>query len=238
MRTLAVLPVKGFDAAKQRLGGTLASGSRRALAQAMFADVLAALGRAHQLQGIAVVTSDRSAAAAAHGGATLVLPDDAGSGQSAAAAVGIRHALERGFDRVLLVPGDAPLLDPQDIDLLLDRSAEERLAAAIVPDRHGEGTNGLVLSPADALEPAFGVGSLRRHVELARAAGVRHRLEAVASLALDIDTPEDLAVLCALLEERRGVAPRTRGALRQLDRSRALDRLPAPEPPVAQALQA
>lgn len=238
MRTLAVLPVKGFDAAKQRLGGTLAGGSRRALAQAMFTDVLASLGRARRLQGVAVITSDRSAAAAAHGGTTLVLPDEAGSGQSAAAAIGIRHALANGFDRVLLVPGDAPLLDAQEIDLLLDRTAEEGLEAAIVPDRHGEGTNGLVLSPADALEPAFGTGSLERHLDLARGAGLRHRLEAVASLALDIDTPEDLAELCALLEERRGVAPRTRGALRQLDRSRALDHLPGSPAPVAQALRA
>ncbi len=238
MRTLAVLPVKGFDAAKQRLGGTLAGGSRRALAQAMFTDVLAALGRAQRLQGVVVITSDRSAAAAAHGGTTLVLPDEAGSGQSAAAAIGIRHAVANGFDRVLLVPGDAPMLEAEEIDLLLDRLEDEGLEAAVIPDRHGEGTNGLVLSPADALEPAFGVGSLERHLDLARAAGLRHRLEAVGSLALDIDTPEDLAELCALLEERHGVAPRTRGALRQLDRSRALDRLPAAGPPVAQALQA
>jgi hypothetical protein len=35
-----------------------------------------------------------------------------------------------------------------------------------------------------------------------------------------VDTPDDLADLGVLLDERRGVAPRTRGALRQLDRSK------------------
>ena len=40
MSTIAVLPVKRFDEAKQRLGEVLRPGSRRALAEAMLIDVL------------------------------------------------------------------------------------------------------------------------------------------------------------------------------------------------------
>jgi 2-phospho-L-lactate guanylyltransferase len=91
----------------------------------------------------------------------------------------------------------------------------------IVPDRHGTGTNALVLSPPDAIEPSFGPGSLERHVAAAEAAGIPHRVEEIPGLALDVDTPGDLAELSAELELSRGAAPATRGALRQLDRAGA-----------------
>jgi 2-phospho-L-lactate guanylyltransferase (CobY/MobA/RfbA family) len=56
-------------------------------------------------------------------------------------------------------------------------------------------------------------------VTAAEAAGVRHRVAELRGLALDVDTPADLAELAAELELRRGEAPSTRGALRQLDRA-------------------
>ena len=96
-----------------------------------------------------------------------------------------------------------------------------RRGLVIVPDRHGTGTNALVLSPPDAIEPSFGPGSFARHVAAAEAAGVPHRVEEVPGLALDVDTPDDLAELAAALETRRGQAPSTRGALRQLERAGA-----------------
>ena len=43
MRTQAIVPVKSFAVAKQRLAERLASGSRQSLMQAMMSDVLAAL---------------------------------------------------------------------------------------------------------------------------------------------------------------------------------------------------
>jgi 2-phospho-L-lactate guanylyltransferase len=59
VRAAAILPVKRFDAAKQRLGEVLGSGSRAALAAAMFADVLGALERSQMLQAIVVVSGER-----------------------------------------------------------------------------------------------------------------------------------------------------------------------------------
>ena len=41
-------------------------------------------------------------------------------------------------------------------------------------------------------EPAFGEGSRQRHVDNAKAAGAVPEVVEVASLALDVDTPEDL----------------------------------------------
>ena len=228
MSTIAILPVKSFGAAKQRLAAALGAGSRQALAQAMFSDVLASLRRVPGLDSVVVVTADRLAESAALGERVQVLRDTEQAGQSAAALIGIHYAQARGFERVLLVPGDTPLLDPGEVAGLLRRGLDDGVGALIVPDRHGEGTNALVLSPPDAIEPSFGPGSCERHAAGARAAGVSYAVERVPTLELDVDTGQDLELLAATLESRRGQAPSTRGALRQLDRAQAWRRPPVP----------
>ena len=222
MRTIAILPIKSLGAAKQRLSTKLGSGSRQALAQAMFSDVLASLRHVAGIEEIVVVTANEVAEAAARGNGVRLLHDPHEAGQSAAATIGIRHALAAGFERVLLIPGDTPLLDPAEVEGLLGGDD----AVTIVPDRHGTGTNCLMLAPPDAIEPSFGPGSLERHLAAARTAGIEPVLEGAPSLMLDVDTPDDLAELATRLEQCRGHAPLTRGALRQLDRSRV--RAPVP----------
>ena len=219
MRTIAILPIKSFGAAKQRLSDRLAGGAREALAQAMYSDVLASLRHVEGVEAIAVVTTNPLAESVISRTEVRLLRDTEDAGHNPAAAVGVRHALAEGFERVLLVPGDTPLLDPPEVDGMLARAAEEGTAVTIVPDRHGTGTNALLIRPPLAISPSFGPGSLDRHRELARAAGVSHRVEAIFSLMLDVDTPEDLAELSDALDERRGHASMTRGALRQLDRA-------------------
>ena len=222
MRTLAVVPIKTLSSAKQRLAGALATGARQSLAQAMFSDVLASLRRSQRVEAIAVVTADVVANAVAHGERVTVLPDDRQDGQSAAALIGVRYAMAAGFERAVLIPGDTPLLDAVELDELLDRCEADPVAVGVVPDRHGTGTNALVLTPPGALDPSFGPGSFNRHQNHAKGAGLTYRAEAVPSLAHDVDTPEDLAALSEALEGRRSIAPRTRGALRQLERSGVL----------------
>jgi 2-phospho-L-lactate guanylyltransferase len=223
VRTAAILPVKSFGAAKQRLGSLLGSGSRHALAQAMFQDVLASLRKVEAIEQIVVVASEPSVEFAADEQIVLI-EDEAGEGQSAATVAGIQWAVASGFERVLLVPGDTPLLAADEIDALLANAPEN---VVIVPDRHGTGTNGLLLRPPTAIEPSFGPDSLQRHVAAAQAAGVSHRVERVPSLMNDVDTADDLAVVAEAIESSRAIAPRTRGALRQLDRAGARLRVSA-----------
>jgi 2-phospho-L-lactate guanylyltransferase len=221
MRTVAILPIKSFGAAKQRLAPMLGTGARQALAQAMFSDVLGSLRKVERIEAITVVSADPTVDAAARGTGVTVVMDLNESGQSDATQVGIRHALAEGYERVLLVPGDTPLLDPIEVDLLLRRGETDAMQVVIVPDRHGSGTNALLIAPPGAFRPSFGPDSLNRHLTLAQDAGLRHSVEDVPSLSHDVDTPDDLDALAAALEGRRAVAPLTRGALSQLDRARA-----------------
>jgi 2-phospho-L-lactate/phosphoenolpyruvate guanylyltransferase len=194
MTTVAVLPVKRFDRAKQRLSAGLAGGSREVLAEAMVRDVLGALARVRALYAIVVVTGERRAQALARSHDALIVGDPDEAGQSAAAARGVGRAVEIGAERVLLVPGDCPALDTDEVHRLILGQGKGP-AVTIVPDRHGTGTNALLLSPPGVIAPAFGERSFARHLAAAEASGARVAVEEVASLALDIDTPDDLDAL-------------------------------------------
>src|SRR5450755_330992 len=218
MRTLAILPIKSFADAKNRLASELTPGPRRALAEAMFSDVLTALRRARGVDDVLVVTMDHGAQQIAGGHGAMVL-DDTEEGHNEAAVRGVEHAIEAEYDRVLLVPGDCPALDPTQLDALIGEPFEAP-SVMIMPDRHGTGTNALLLTPPGAIVPSFGPGSRERHVSVAHAAGASVQVHDVPSLALDVDTPEDLGALRVSLAASHGGAAHTRGMLSQLMRSR------------------
>lgn len=200
----------------------------------MLEDVLEAIGAARTIERTIMVSDEpRAAARAAKAGAEVVpdpskgvyrggsdrpermaaeavAADRAGEesgGHSEAALAGIVRAEELGAGCVVLLPGDCPLLDPRELDSLLTGVPGRYIA--VVPDRHGTGTNALVLSPPGAIRPAFGEGSRARHVAAVREAGIPFAVEELASLALDLDTPADLVALTRELEAHPGRARRT-----------------------------
>jgi 2-phospho-L-lactate guanylyltransferase len=218
MRTVAVLPVKRFSAAKQRLAEDFAAGTRRAIVEAMITDVLIGLRRSKQVDQVLVVTGDTAVEALAHGYDAQTVHDPEDTGHSHAASVGVGEAIARGARRVLLIPGDCPAIDPREVDALVARAAGGGPSVVVVPDRHGEGTNALLLTPPDVIEPSFGPGSRRRHVDAAQAAGARVEVDAVPSLILDVDTAADLEALRIALGGVHGNAAHTRGMLSRLGR--------------------
>jgi 2-phospho-L-lactate guanylyltransferase len=219
MRTAAILPVKRFAHAKQRLGASVADPLRLELARVMVADVLLALAETGSIERAIVVTGEESVADGARVQGELVVAENGdGDGQSAAVALGVRRALAEGFERVLCVPGDCPALDPSELDALLGAHTSGP-EVTIVPDRHGTGTNGLLLTPPDAISPSFGPGSYERHRALALAAGVACHVARPPSLLLDIDTGADLAALRDRLAGTHSRAQRTRTVLGQPERT-------------------
>ncbi|HYH52689.1 MAG TPA: 2-phospho-L-lactate guanylyltransferase [Solirubrobacterales bacterium] len=211
MNTAAVLPVKRFDDAKQRLAAGIDAERRRELAGAMVADVLEAIGQARGIDRLIVVSGDPIAQELASKAKAEVVPDPEDAGHVEAALAGIARAEVEGAERVVLLAGDCPLLDPRELDRLLTGVPGNYVG--IVPDRHGNGTNALLLSPPDAIVPAFGEGSRERHVEAARQAGVPFGIEELPSIELDLDTPGDVIALTRELAKQPKRARRTAKAL-------------------------
>lgn len=220
MKATVILPVKRFARAKTRVVETIGPPGRAAVLRAMLADVLVALDTAREVERVIMVTGEGRAEKVAMERAKRsptpleILRDPVDHGHSEAATLGIVRAKALGATCTALLPGDCPLLDPAELDASLSEFAEGTVGVAT--DRHGSGTNMLVLSPADAIGPAFGPGSRERHLDRAQRAGYEAKLLDVPSLALDLDTPDDLNALSSLLSEDPGRAPITAAALAEL----------------------
>jgi 2-phospho-L-lactate guanylyltransferase len=203
--------VKRFAEAKQRLAAGMDDERREAVVAAMLDDVLAAVRQARSIERTILVSDEPTAVERAAAAGAEVVPDPGTGGHSGAALAGITRAEQLGARCVVLLPGDCPLLEPRELDRLL--TGVPASYVAIVPDRHGTGTNALVLAPPGAIQPAFGEGSRGRHVAAARAAGIPFAVEELDSLALDLDTPADAVALTLELERRPSRAKRTAKAL-------------------------
>jgi 2-phospho-L-lactate/phosphoenolpyruvate guanylyltransferase len=211
VKATAVVPVKRFAEAKRRLAAGIEDKRREAVVAAMLDDVLEAIGEARSIERMIVVSDEPRAIAAATAVGAEVVADPREGGHPGAALAGIARAEQLGAECVVLLPGDCPLLEPRELDRLL--TGVPASYVAIVPDRHGTGTNALVLAPPRAIRPAFGEDSCARHVAAAREAEVPFTVEELPSLALDLDTPADVVALTRELDQRRGRAKRTARAL-------------------------
>ena len=196
MRTIAIVPIKALTATKTRLAAALDPPDRAALTLRVLGGVLAALdtpGIAERL----VVTPDAAVLHAAEAAGATGLRQD-GAGLNAGLAQGRAWARAAGAGAILIVLGALPFLGRDDVTALL-ALADRPHVAVFAPDRHGTGTNALLLRPPEALPFAFGVGSLARHRAAARERDLLTRSYESPGTALDLDTPADLAELDTIL---------------------------------------
>ena len=193
----AVVPVKDPGGAKQRLAATLAQPQRTALYQAMLLDVLDALAAAGGLGGALLVTRDPWAMRQAGVRGMQVLEEPQNRGHTAASTLGAQRLAAGGATGMLQVPGDLPLLAAADVDALLAAHGAAQ-TVTIAPSRDRTGSNAVASSPADLLPLRFGEDSFYPHLQRARELGVEPCIVERHGLALDVDTPEDLAALQVL----------------------------------------
>jgi 2-phospho-L-lactate guanylyltransferase len=214
MGVWAVVPVKELDRAKERLAPVLSPERRRALMLAMLEDVMTALAATSGLGGLAVVTVDAAARTLTEHYGACIIEMGARDGHSGAVAAAARLLAAEGCHGMLTVPGDIPLVTPAEITQLL---AAHRPAPAftIAPSRDERGSNAIICSPPDAVPLRFGEDSFLPHLRAAEACGIRPTVLRLPGIALDVDTPEDLAALTlvpsatrahALLDPQRAAA--------------------------------
>jgi 2-phospho-L-lactate guanylyltransferase len=185
-----VVPVKPLRDSKTRLAGVLDGPARRALVRRLLSHTLQTVQRARRIAGCLVISRDPAALHLARShGALAVHERQAGlnSALGQAATLLRRH----GAAAMLVLPLDLPLIDLAAVSAMSQR--HRRRAAAIAPDRRGKGTNALLLQPVDLIDCSFGPDSFADHVAALHKAGVAPRIVKRPGLALDIDTPADLA---------------------------------------------
>jgi 2-phospho-L-lactate guanylyltransferase len=179
-----LVPVKAFRAAKARLAGALRDDVRANLAKWMAGRVLAA---AAPLPVFVVCDDDQVASWADGQGATVLWRP--GLGLNAAVTDGVATLAEKGLERVVVAHSDLPLASR--LDHLGESEFESRVV--LVPDRREDGTNVISLPSGSGFRFGYGAGSFARHVLEARSLGLSVEVLQEIALALDVDTPADLA---------------------------------------------
>jgi 2-phospho-L-lactate guanylyltransferase len=187
----AVVPVKEFEGAKQRLSPYLSPDERRALTKTMLEDVLEAVSAVKALAGMLVVTVDPVAAPLAARYGARIVAKGARDGHTGAVTAAARLLVREGQAGMMTLPGDIPRLKPAEVAATL---AAHRVAPAftIVPAHDDLGSNTIVCSPPDAVPLRFGENSFYPHLDAARARGIEPLIVRHPGIGMDIDNPVDI----------------------------------------------
>lgn len=187
--TWALLPIKSLDQGKSRLSPVLNPQQRALLIPAMLEDVLEAVVGTLAVTLLVVTGDDRVAQLAASRGIRSFLEEVCIS-ETHAIKTATRHVCSLGAKGTLVVPADIPLVQPADLNAVLESAPEE--GTVMVPAWDGRGTNAVLRRPADLFPLRFGNDSFHPH----SAAAAQTHLPCVVvqndRIALDVDSPPDL----------------------------------------------
>jgi 2-phospho-L-lactate guanylyltransferase len=197
-RVIAIVPVGSVEGAKSRLGAVLDAEERHDLTMRLARTTIAAAVAATRVDEVLVITPDDAIREVAlELGARPLRQRDRGLNRGLTTARD--EAAAAGASAILILPIDLPDVTPAAIDAVVTTLDDPgRPLVAIVADRHGRGTNALLMAPPDVIDICFGGDSAIAHTTAARAIGAR-LVELGGPLALDLDTPDDLLLAEATL---------------------------------------
>jgi 2-phospho-L-lactate guanylyltransferase len=193
---MILVPVKNLSGAKQRLASLLDQATRTDLAQTMLLDVLETLASWADRPEVALVTSDAFACDLARRFDFEVIHDSANRSETDAVEMATRVCEARGANFTLVIPGDVPLIQVQELESILQAAPEE--GSVLAPAADGRGTNAAFRRPAGLFPLRFGNDSFKPHLAAARATGKPVVVLPLPGIALDIDSPADLRRLADL----------------------------------------
>lgn len=196
----ALVALKDLAQAKTRLAGLLRPSERRALALAMLEDVLSVLQGHPRINCITLVSDDPAAHLLAGQYALQHWRESELGGTGLNAVIGSASARLRqaGTEPLVVLHADLPLLTEADISAVL-LAQRESAGLVLACDRHGSGTNLLAFSADCTPTFCFGPGSCAAHLAAASSMGMATQVIRRTGLALDVDEPQDLAELLAVL---------------------------------------
>lgn len=198
---MILVPVKNLAGAKQRLAAVLDQPARTELAQAMLLDVLETLAHWAHRPDVGVVTGDPFALELADRFHFTVIADHANRGETDAIETATRYCESHGVDSSLVIPGDIPLIQSSELEMIIAAAPAE--GSVLVPAADGRGTNAIFRRPAGLFPARFGNDSFKPHLAAAQATGKPCIVLSLTSIALDVDNPEDLRTLASAPGETR-----------------------------------
>ena len=202
MTITAVIPVKQLANAKQRLSSFLSASDRAALFSAMVRDVLTAVEACSLIDQIMVVTNDLEVSELGKEYDAKIHPEPQRPGLIESVTEAARDLSLAGVSTMVFLPGDVPLVSAGELESVLEGFGSSNEAEfLIVPAADLGGSNCVVCSPPDCITFGFGEDSFRRHLSIARELGLNPTVMKLPGIGLDIDTPNDLRELAALIEQ-------------------------------------
>jgi 2-phospho-L-lactate guanylyltransferase len=190
LRATAFIPVKPLTKVKSRLSGCLDLSRRIQLTYDSLKHVVHILKAVPHIDPIVIISRDPQVMGWADDWGVAHLRE---RGHSLNAALREARAQYMQATAILIVPSDLVALSTADVKGLLSQAARSgERCVVIAPDRHGSGTNALLLRPPDVIEFGFGPHSAARHARRALAAGVQPIWFRSDSIGLDLDSPDDL----------------------------------------------
>lgn len=191
---MILIPVKNLANAKQRLAEVMSQAERTELAHAMLSDVLQAVA-AYGREDVCLVTSDPFALEQATKYGFDVITDSSNTSETDAIEMATAVCVSGGVSRTLVIPGDIPLIEPEDLATIFAHAPET--GSVLVPSADRRGTNAVLRSPAALFPLRFGNDSFQPHLQSAISTNKSCVVLSLQRIALDIDTPDDLHKLAA-----------------------------------------
>ena len=184
---VALIPIKDYRQAKNRLSERLDATAREALTRQMAENVVQAAG---DLTVYVVCDDEQVAEWAKSLGANVFWATKPGLNPAITEAM---NGLAEAFDHAIIAHADLPQA------VSLDGIATSN-TVSIVPDRHGSGTNVLSLPTKTEFNFQYGEGSLNKHMSEAIAINLDLKVLQIPALQWDVDTPKDLDGLSHFLK--------------------------------------
>lgn len=227
-RVAALVPVKGFASAKQRLRSVLRNHEREQLARVMLEDVISTLRQCTQLSAVYIVTDDAEVAQLGLALGAHIIADPMQGGLSGALSFGAHQLSLQGYDGMLIIPADIPGVEANSVNNML-RAHAPSPAVSIVSAPSDGGTNALLCSPPEVIPNCFGQQSFAAHCTVASSAGITPTILSLPEVQCDIDRPSDLLTFLATPTETKTYRYlRRKNIAQRLSRAVEADHLIAP----------
>ena len=195
MTIWAIVPVKPLRRGKSRLADTLTEDERAELNSHLLSHTLKTLKETPNVAEVLVVSRDPKALMIARDHDARTIRENGSPHLNTALERATAVAKMYTTNGVLILPADLPLISQEDIEKIITAANGGKRVVVITPDRHKNGTNALLVSPAGIIEYDYGENSFERHCENARKAGARLEVCELPSIELDLDLPEDLELV-------------------------------------------